>query len=67
MSVMKTSKDLVLRSINISCVLDSLPAVVMKECFNLLTPVLTNKLNTSLSTGVMPDVLKIVAVAPTLK
>ncbi|CAH3105583.1 unnamed protein product, partial [Porites lobata] len=35
-------KGLALRSINKSCVLDPLPAVVMKECFNLLTPVLTN-------------------------
>ena len=55
-------KGLALRSINKSCVLDPLPAVVMKECFNLLTPVLTNIVNTSLST-----VLRIAAVAPTLK
>ena len=60
-------KGLALRSINKSCVLDPLPAVVMKECFNLLIPVLTNIVNTSLSTGVMPDVLKIAAVTPTLK
>ena len=60
-------KGLALRSINKSCVLDPLPAVVMKECFNLLTPVLTSIVNTSLSTGVMPDVLKIAAVTPTLK
>lgn len=39
----------------------------MKECFNLLTPVLTNIVNTSLSSGVMPVVLKIAAVTPTLK
>ena len=32
-----------------------------------LTPVLTNIVNTSLSTGVMPDVLKIAAMTPTLK
>ena len=60
-------KGLALISINKSCVLDPLPAVVMKECFNLLTPVLTNIVNTSLSTGVMPDVLNIAAVTPTLK
>ena len=39
----------------------------MKECFSLLTPVLTNIVNSSLSTGVMPDVLTIAAVTPTLK
>ena len=55
-------KGLALRSINKSCVLDPLPAVVMKECFNLLTPVSTNIVNTSISSGVMPDVLKIAAV-----
>ena len=62
-------KGLALRSINKSCVLGPLPAVVMKECFNLLIPVLTNIVNTPLSTGVMPDVLKIAAVhvTPTLK
>ena len=60
-------KGFALRSVNKSCVLDPLPAVVMKECFNLFTPVLTNIVNTSLSSGVMPDVLKIAAVTPTLK
>lgn len=60
-------KGLALRSVNKSCDVHPLPVVVMIECFNLLTPVLTNIVNISLYTGFMPDVLKIAAVTPTLK
>lgn len=49
------------------CCLDPLPAAVLKYCFDLLLPVLTYIINLSLSTGFVPDTMKIAVLIPTLK
>ena len=50
-----------------SCELDPLPAVVLKGCLTVLLPTITRIINLSLSTGVMPDALKVAILSPTLK
>ena len=50
-----------------SCELDPLPAVVLKDCFIVLLPTITRIINLSLSTGVMPDALKVAILSPMLK
>ena len=50
-----------------SCVLDPLPAMVLKGCFSVLLPTITKFVNLSLSTGRMPNVLKVAALSPSLK
>ena len=44
-----------------SCVLDPLPAMVLKGCFSVLLPTITKFFNLSLSTGRMPNALKVAA------
>ena len=50
-----------------SCVLDPLPAMVLKGCFSVLLPTITKFVNLSLSTGRMPNALKVAALSPSLK
>ena len=50
-----------------SCELDPLPAVVLKGCLTVLLPTITRIINLSLSTGVVPDALKVATLLPTLK
>ena len=50
-----------------SCVLDPLPALVLKGCFSVLLPIITKFVNLSLSTGRMPNALKVATLSPTLK
>ena len=50
-----------------SCELDPLPAVVLKGCLTVLLPTITRIINLSLSTGVVPDALKVAVLSPTLK
>ena len=50
-----------------SCQLDSIPAVVLKGCFNTLLPIITKIVNLSLSTGVMPDSLKVAELHSSLR
>lgn len=50
-----------------SCVLDPLPAMVLKGCFLVLLPTITKFVNLSLSTGRMPNALKVAALSPSLK
>ena len=50
-----------------SCQLDPIPAVILKGCFNTLLPIITKIVNLSLSTGVMPDSLKVAELHPSLK
>ncbi|XP_068675718.1 uncharacterized protein [Montipora foliosa] len=55
------------KSLSKSCELDPLPAVVLKGCFIVLLPTITRIINLSLSTGVMPDALKVAILSPMLK
>ena len=50
-----------------SCQLDPIPAVILKGCFNTLLPIITKIVNLSLSTGVMPDSLKVAELHPSLR
>ena len=50
-----------------SCCLDPLPALLFKDCFPVLLPTITRMVNLSLTTGFMPDALKIVSLSPTPK
>ena len=47
--------------------LDPLPATIMQSCYSALVPVFKTLINLSLSTGLMPDDLKIASLRPLLK
>ena len=47
--------------------LDPLPAVVLKGCLTVLLPTIMRIINLSLSTGVVPDALKVAILSPALK
>ena len=50
-----------------ACKLDPLPATIMRSCYWALVPVFKTVINLSLSTGSMPEDLKIVSLRPLLK
>ena len=49
------------------CALDPLPASLMTKCLPILLPVITKIVNLSLSTALVPDLLKLAIISPTLK
>ena len=50
-----------------SCLLDPIPAQVLKECFNSLLPTITKMVNISLQSAVIPQSLKVASLQPRLK
>ena len=50
-----------------SCDLDPVPAPVLKPCLSVLTPVITEIVNRSLTTGYIPECLKTAQIRPLLK
>ena len=50
-----------------SCSLDPIPTDLLRECLDLLVPVITDIINMSLSTGSFPDDYKLALVTPLLK
>ena len=50
-----------------SCNLDSVPSIILKGCFGKLLLIITQIVNVSPSTGVMPEALKLAELNPTLK
>ena len=60
-------KEFAYKPLSKSCCLDPLPASVLKDCFPVLLPTITRMVNLSLTTGFMPDALKIASLSPTLK
>ena len=50
-----------------SCELDPIPSDLLKYCINEVLPIITEIINTSLTLGIMPDVLKHAVVKPLLK
>ena len=50
-----------------ACILDPLPATIMRSCCSGLVPVFKTVINLSLSTGSMPEDLKIASLRPLLK
>ena len=60
-------KEFAYKPLSKSCCLDPLPASVLKDCFPVLLPTITRMVNLSLTTGFMPNALKIASLSPTLK
>ena len=61
-------KEFAYKPLSKSCCLDPLPASVLKDCFPVLLPNITMMVNLSLTTGFMPDALKIASsLSPALK
>ena len=58
---------LILKTASKSCSLDSIPTPLTKQCLDALVPVITKIINTSLTTGIVPDCFKSVIVKPLLK
>ena len=60
-------RELATKPLSKSCQLDPLPAIIMKGFVDTLLPVITDIVNMSLLTGVMPDSLKTAKLHPLLK
>lgn len=50
-----------------SCIIDPIPAQILRECWSDLLPVITRMVNTSLTDAVLPMSLKIASLHPRLK
>jgi len=60
-------KRFVVKPSSKSCILDPLPASILKGCLTTLLPTITKIVNLSLSTGNFPDAMKTAAITPSLK
>ena len=60
-------KNLILKSALKTCQLDPIPPFLLVECLDTLLPSLTALVNSSLSSGVFPEVFKTALVSPLLK
>ena len=60
-------KNLILKSAPKTCQLDPIPAPLLVECLDTLLPSLTALVNSSLFSGVFPEVVKTALVTPLLK
>ena len=60
-------KHLILKSAPITCQLDPIPTPLLVECLDTLLPSLTALVNSSLFSGVFPEVFKTGLVTPLLK
>ena len=60
-------KEFTYKPLSKSGCLDSLPALVLKGCFPVLLHTTTRMVHLSLTTGLMPDALKIASLSPALK
>lgn len=60
-------KDLVSKMSNKFCCLDPIPTFLLKDCVAQLTPILLHIINSSVTTGAFPSLMKKAVVKPTLK
>ena len=60
-------RKIISKSPNKSCSLDSLPTWLLKQNMDIMVPTITSIVNTSLSTGIFPTVMKHAVVTPLLK
>ncbi len=60
-------RKLIFQSKSTSCSLDPIPTPLLKECVDILLPLLTKMINTSLETGIFPDEWKLALVVPLIK
>ena len=63
----ETVRKIIMGSPSKTCALDPIPTPLLKKCINVLVPVITEIVNKSLSSGVMPESLKLSHVTPILK
>ena len=59
--------ELILKTASKSCKLDPIPTSLTKQYLDALVPVITEIINTSLTTGIVPDCFKSAIVKPVLK
>ncbi|KAJ8024621.1 hypothetical protein HOLleu_34570 [Holothuria leucospilota] len=60
-------QKIIMNSATKSCALDPIPTILFKQCLDSLLPVVTSIVNTSLSSGCLPRILKVAHVTPNLK
>jgi hypothetical protein len=60
-------KKIILASPTKSCMLDPIPASLLKDCIDVLAPVITHVINLSLTSSTVPKCFKVAAVTPLLK
>ncbi len=60
-------KELIFKSKSTSCALDPLPTHLLKECIDIVLPLLTKMINLSLQTGEFPSEWKLALVLPIIK
>ena len=60
-------KKIIKMSPNKSCALDSIPTELVKACIDAITPAMTEIVNTSLQSGIFPEVAKRALITPLLK
>ncbi len=60
-------KRLIFKSKSTSCALDPIPTHLLKECVDVILPLLTKMVNLSLQTGIFPDEWKLALVIPLIK
>ncbi len=60
-------KKLVMQSKSTSCDLDPIPTPLLKDCIEVILPVLTKMVNLSLQSGVFPNEWKLALVIPLIK
>ena len=60
-------RKIVTKSANKSCALDPIPTDLLKKCLDVLLPNITRIINMSLSSGFVPETLKVAQVIPLIK
>ena len=63
----QTVSELIRKAKTTTCQLDPLPTSLVKACLPSISPMITNIINSSLTTGTVPPTLKLAAITPILK
>ena len=63
----QTVRKIIMSSSSKSCELDPIPTSLLKECIDVLSPIITNLINLSIETCHVPSSFKIASVSPLLK
>ena len=60
-------RGVILKASNASCQLDPIPTYLLKDCCDVLCPIITKMINMSLEKGIVPENWKLALVNPLLK
>uniref|UniRef100_A0A8C5BDZ8 Reverse transcriptase domain-containing protein n=1 Tax=Gadus morhua TaxID=8049 RepID=A0A8C5BDZ8_GADMO len=63
----QTVSELIRKAKTTTCQLDPLPTSLVKACLPSISPMITNIINSSLTTGTVPPTFKLAAITPILK